>query len=170
MKLECFDHDEPTELWTGFVTVEGECIGYLNCDGLGVEAFNRDKALLGVFAEAAAAHDAIFDGWDGILRSNGRDHPSNSGGAPHQADRAQLEAFVMALFKHATAGNWVSLRAFFEDRADLPPFTIAPIKLNGNFDGLIKHTTLQSWPHTTPRRWCSARQSRPSTTASVRKK
>src|SRR5215471_19164502 len=56
---------------------------------------------------------------------------------PLGPDRSQIETFVLALFKHATAGNWTSLRAFFEDRADLPPFRITPHKLNGNFDALI---------------------------------
>jgi AAA domain len=52
-------------------------------------------------------------------------------------ERAHMEAHVLALFKHATAGNWVSLRAFFEGRADLPPFKITPIRLNGDLDILI---------------------------------
>ena len=56
---------------------------------------------------------------------------------PLGPDRSQIETFVLALFKHATAGNWTSLRAFFEDSADLPPFRITPHKLNGNFDALI---------------------------------
>jgi hypothetical protein len=52
-------------------------------------------------------------------------------------DRVHIEAFVLALFKHATPGNWVSLRAFFEDRANRKPFKITPHKLNGNLDVLI---------------------------------
>jgi hypothetical protein len=56
---------------------------------------------------------------------------------PPGPDRIQIEAFVLALFKHAAAGNYVSLRAFFEDNANRPPFNITPIKLNGNLDALI---------------------------------
>ena len=33
-------------------------------------------------------------------------------GPPPEPDRSQLETFVRAMFKHATAGNYVSLRAF----------------------------------------------------------
>jgi hypothetical protein len=56
---------------------------------------------------------------------------------PPGPDRSQIETFVLALFKHATADHWVSLRAFFEDSTNLPPFNITPIKLNGNFNVLI---------------------------------
>jgi hypothetical protein len=52
-------------------------------------------------------------------------------------DRRQLRRFVKALFKHAAPGNWVSLRAFVEDRDDVPPFKITAVKLNGNLDILI---------------------------------
>jgi hypothetical protein len=52
-------------------------------------------------------------------------------------DREQLQRFVKALFKHATPGNWVSLRAFIEDRSDLPPFKISGVKLNGNLDVVV---------------------------------
>jgi hypothetical protein len=56
---------------------------------------------------------------------------------PPEPDRSQLETFVPALFKYATAGNWVSLRAFFEGR-DLRPCKITPVKLNGDFNVLIE--------------------------------
>ena len=35
---------------------------------------------------------------------------------PPEPNRSQIETFVLTLFKHATPGNWISLRAFFEDR------------------------------------------------------
>jgi DNA polymerase len=60
-----------------------------------------------------------------------------NGDASPGVDREQIETFVLALFKHATAGHWISLRAFHEDRADLPPFKITPYKLNGDFSILI---------------------------------
>src|SRR5262245_834223 len=56
---------------------------------------------------------------------------------PPEPDRRQLETLVRTLFKHATAGNWISLRAFIEGRADLPPFRIVPLKLNGSLDVLV---------------------------------
>jgi hypothetical protein len=62
---------------------------------------------------------------------------TNGGQQGPEPDRSQIEAFVAALFKHAAPGHWVSLRAFVEDRADLPPFKIIPHKLNGNLDTLI---------------------------------
>jgi DNA polymerase I-like protein with 3'-5' exonuclease and polymerase domains len=62
---------------------------------------------------------------------------NNGGHSPPGPDRNQVKTFVQALFKHAAAGNWVSQRAFFEGRADLPPFKIVPHKLNGNLDILI---------------------------------
>jgi hypothetical protein len=55
---------------------------------------------------------------------------------PHlEPDREQIAAFV-TLFKHASTGSWVSLRAFPDDD-DTKPFRIAPIKLNGDLDALI---------------------------------
>jgi Primase C terminal 2 (PriCT-2) len=49
--------------------------------------------------------------------------------------REELETFVLALFKYATPGNWVSLRAFLDDRDEV--FKITPVKLNGDLDALI---------------------------------
>ena len=48
-----------------------------------------------------------------------------------EPDRAQLEVFIDALFRYAAAGNFVSLRSFYEDRGNSKPFLIDPIKLNG---------------------------------------
>jgi hypothetical protein len=60
--------------------------------------------------------------------------------APRQSspetDRSQIETFVLTLFKHATPGNWASLRIFHDGR-EAPPVRIKPVKLNGNLDILI---------------------------------
>ena len=64
--------------------------------------------------------------------------PQKKKAAPPPApDRIQIETFVQALFKHATAGNWVSLRAFLDQGGSSQPFRITPIKLNGDLDVLI---------------------------------
>jgi hypothetical protein len=62
---------------------------------------------------------------------------NGSGQPPPEPNRSQIETLVRTLFKHATAGNWASLRAFIEGRTDLPPFRIVPLKLDGNLDVLI---------------------------------
>jgi hypothetical protein len=67
---------------------------------------------------------------DEILKPNDGDQPLP------EPDRSQIETFVLTLFKHATPGNWVSLRAFFEGRADLPPCNITPVRLNGDLNVL----------------------------------
>ena len=54
-----------------------------------------------------------------------------------EVDRSQIKTFVLTSFSYATPGTWVSLRAFFEGRADLSPFKIVPVKLNGNLDDLV---------------------------------
>ena len=51
-------------------------------------------------------------------------------------DRDQIEKFVRALFKYATSGNWVALRAF-RDGGGGPPLHIPAVKLNGKFEQLI---------------------------------
>jgi hypothetical protein len=56
---------------------------------------------------------------------------------PPGPDRIHIEAFVLALFKYATAGNWVSLRAFPDKGGGNRPFRITPHQLNGNLDALI---------------------------------
>ena len=53
-----------------------------------------------------------------------------------EPDREQIETFVRALFKHATPGAWVSLRAFPDDD-DTKSFRISPIQLHGDLDALI---------------------------------
>jgi hypothetical protein len=50
-------------------------------------------------------------------------------------DRDQLDLFVRALFKHATPGFWLSLRAFLEKGAGRPRIT--PIQLSGGLKGVI---------------------------------
>jgi putative DNA primase/helicase len=65
---------------------------------------------------------------------------TNSGASPAsqkpEPDRSQIETFVQALFKHATPGNWVSLRIFHDDR-EAPPVRIKSVKFNGNRNTLI---------------------------------
>jgi hypothetical protein len=55
-----------------------------------------------------------------------------------EPDRSQLEAFISALFRYATPGNYVSLRSFYEDRGNSKPFLIDPIRLNGSFFALCE--------------------------------
>jgi hypothetical protein len=52
---------------------------------------------------------------------------------PLEPDRDQIELFVDALFRHASPGAFLSLRAFYEDRGEARPFIIVPVKLNGDF-------------------------------------
>lgn len=56
---------------------------------------------------------------------------------PPAPDRGQIEMFVRALFKHATTGNWVSLRAFPDQKGRNKSFRITTHKLNGNLNELI---------------------------------
>jgi uncharacterized protein DUF5906 len=51
-------------------------------------------------------------------------------------DRGQIETYVRTLFRHATPGSWVSVRAFPDDD-DTKPFCIKPVELNGSFEPLI---------------------------------
>jgi hypothetical protein len=51
-------------------------------------------------------------------------------------DREQIATFAHAMFKHASTGSWVSLRAFPDDD-DTRPFRITPIQLNGDLGPLI---------------------------------
>jgi hypothetical protein len=61
---------------------------------------------------------------------------------PPRPDRDQLNTFIRVVFKHAAADNYVSLRAFYEGRADRPPRTIAAFKLDGNLDSIIDQAYL----------------------------
>ena len=56
---------------------------------------------------------------------------------PLEPDRAQLGTFVRTMFKHATPGNWVSLRSFPDDDAKAPPSKITAVRLNGKPEILI---------------------------------
>jgi|GEM_PF-3336979 len=69
------------------------------------------------------------------LAVNGGSLGSPSSGVNDDARREELETFVTTLFKHATPGNWVSLRSFPDDR-DGKPFKITPVKL-GDLNALI---------------------------------
>jgi hypothetical protein len=56
-------------IWTS-ISVGSDCIGaFLNCGELGVEAYDADDVLLGVFADEDDADNAIFDCWES--RTNG---------------------------------------------------------------------------------------------------
>ena len=71
------------------------------------------------------------------VASNGRDR-AQANGVRLEPDREQLTWFVQALFKHATLGNWVSLRSFRDKgEKNQKPFNVTPHQLNGNFDILI---------------------------------
>jgi Protein of unknown function (DUF3987) len=54
-----------------------------------------------------------------------------------EPDRGQLETFIRTTFKHATPGTWVSLRCFYQEKGKIRSFSITPVKLIGNFDGVI---------------------------------
>jgi putative DNA primase/helicase len=60
---------------------------------------------------------------------------SDKGVAP-EVHRSQIELFVLLSFKYATAGNWVSLRAFIEKPNK--PFKIKPVRFNGDFNAVIE--------------------------------
>src|SRR3954451_9324379 len=50
--------------------------------------------------------------------------------AGFEPDREQIERCLRVLFAHAPEGI-VSLRAFYDDRKDDPPFAIVAVDLNG---------------------------------------
>ena len=54
-----------------------------------------------------------------------------------EPDRAQIELFVDALFRHASPKGFVSLRAFFEEDATRP-FRISPTALTGGLAYLVE--------------------------------
>ena len=57
---------------------------------------------------------------------------------PSEPDRNQIETFVQELFKHATAGTYVSLRTFpDQNNNNSKPCRITSVKLNGNLEILI---------------------------------
>ena len=56
---------------------------------------------------------------------------------PPEPNRSQIETFVLTLFKHATPGNWISLRAFPDQDGNSKPFKITPYRFNGDFNVLI---------------------------------
>lgn len=70
------------------------------------------------------------------FRRQSNEHDQASG-ARLEPDRAQL-AQIISLFRHATAGTWVSLRSFRDKgEKNQKPFKITPHRLNGNLDALI---------------------------------
>src|SRR5215470_11131234 len=62
-------------------------------------------------------------------------------GAPLEADREQIRAFVTALFVHAECGGFISLRAFEDTKKTALPFAIATVELNGSLDPVIDTAT-----------------------------
>lgn len=52
-------------------------------------------------------------------------------------DRDELARFINALFRYAEEGTFVSLRAFHENRRDVPPLKIEAVKVNGDASKLI---------------------------------
>ena len=122
-------------LWTTF-SVDREFIGSCLASEDGFQAFDAEENFLATPKNAEDAERIVFGCWEAKLRSNGGTQHKSEELAP-EVDRAQLEAFIRTLFKHATAGNWISLRVFYEGRADLAPFRITPVKLNGNLGTLV---------------------------------
>jgi hypothetical protein len=55
-----------------------------------------------------------------------------------EPDAAQLRNFISAVFKYATPGTFVSLRAFEEGRQDRPPFRIDPVAVGQTLEPLIE--------------------------------
>jgi P4 family phage/plasmid primase-like protien len=90
--------------------------------------------------DPAAPCEASNDSALHVPQHDGNSHASpdpvaKSAPAP---DRKHIAVFVLALFKHATAGNWVSLRAF-PDKGEnnSKPCKTTPVKLNGDLKVLI---------------------------------
>lgn len=55
-----------------------------------------------------------------------------------EPDRAQLSTFINALFKHADADTWASLRVFHEGDNSKPPFEIMGVPIKGDrLDNLV---------------------------------
>jgi len=55
-----------------------------------------------------------------------------------QADEAQISTFVHAIFKHATPGTFISLRAFDQTDRGEPPLFIRGIAINGDLGKVAK--------------------------------
>ena len=53
-----------------------------------------------------------------------------------QPDRGQIELLVKSLFRHASPGGYVSLRAFPDNENDTKPFRISPVRLTERDDSL----------------------------------
>jgi putative DNA primase/helicase len=70
--------------------------------------------------------DAYLGGWTDWVDPDGPAWPNYS----------QINAFVRVVFKHATVGKFISLRAFVDDSSNRR-FAITPHKLNGNLDTLV---------------------------------
>jgi hypothetical protein len=61
---------------------------------------------------------------------------------PWHADASEIRRFVSALFRYAREGTIVSLRAFDQNRRDIPPRFIRPVRINGDLDHLIREATV----------------------------
>jgi hypothetical protein len=68
--------------------------------------------------------------------NTGAETKTDAAGIPVEPDRSELEKFIPALFKHATAGNRVSLRAFPEGNSS-KPLKISSHILTGKLKDLI---------------------------------
>jgi hypothetical protein len=67
-------------------------------------------------------------------RTNGRpDQPHRNRAL--EPDRKEMGAFIRSMFKHATSGNYASLRSFRDDRR--AAYKVSGVKLNGDLDVLI---------------------------------
>ena len=91
--------------------------------------FRRDGSVSTKTGSKISTYKLLSNGAAAIqLKSNGQLLP----------DREQMATFIKTLFKHATSGTWVSLRAFPDKGSGhSKAFEIVPVKLNGNLDYLV---------------------------------
>jgi P4 family phage/plasmid primase-like protien len=64
------DHNQEIGMWTSIALGRDNIGAFLNC-GDGIEAYDADDVLLGVFADEDDACNAVLNCWDRKLRSNG---------------------------------------------------------------------------------------------------
>lgn len=61
---------------------------------------------------------------------------------PWHADFHEIGRFVGALFRYAEQDTFISLRAFDQNRRDVPPKFIRGVRVNGSFDKIIQEATV----------------------------
>jgi hypothetical protein len=148
--------DDP-DGWIHLHNTSGVYIGAIYNDDWWFKARDANGERLGIFSDPLGAVIAVFDrakyngGAPAIAAPEGRASDPEFKALieqlelrleeppPPEPDRGQLETFVPALFKHATAGHYVALRAFYEGHPDRKPFNVTSHQFNGDFDALIGH-------------------------------